>query len=437
MPFNGSGTFVPLSAPDYPAVTGTTISSTAYNNYTTDLMANGLSKVLVRDGQAAMTGNLNFGGFRGINLASPVAAGDAATLGTLAAYPTKANNLSDLASASTARANLGAQAALGFTPANKAGDAFTGAVSAPSFSSADVFVANYSFSDNPDIVLDNRGANSTDTTPYRIGGLYGAAFRDITNPAYVAGMWFERYSSAGGAASAGHVVFGVDNLGTATKTALVVRLRIAEGGTTVTGPAGGGSGLIVDSNSPNFGSLRLGNNVAFSGGDDLLGWSINYGGGTNNGLTWTNAVGLRIQKGSTNGGVLRLGDNCDLKGGSDFTNFRVAINAADVLTLDGSGNLVASGNITALSDRRLKTDIEPLADSLAAILAMQGVRFTRISDGSRQIGLIAQDVEAVRPEYVLTGADGLKSLAYQNIVADLIEAVKTLSARIAILEARA
>lgn len=71
------------------------------------------------------------------------------------------------------------------------------------------------------------------------------------------------------------------------------------------------------------------------------------------------------------------------------------------MTLVGP-DLVVSGNVTSNSDRILKTDIEPLTGSLAAVCAMQGVRYTRIKDGSRQIGLVAQDVEVVRPEYVHT-----------------------------------
>jgi len=79
MPFNGSGTFVPLSPPNYPAVSGATISSAAFNNWSADVMSNGLSLCLPRDGQSAMTGNLNLGGFRILAVAAPVAGGDAAT----------------------------------------------------------------------------------------------------------------------------------------------------------------------------------------------------------------------------------------------------------------------------------------------------------------------------------------------------------------------
>jgi hypothetical protein len=56
-------------------------------------------------------------------------------------------------------------------------------------------------------------------------------------------------------------------------------------------------------------------------------------------------------------------------------------------------------------------------------------------DDSRQIGVIAQEVEAVLPEVVQADADtGQLSVAYGNITGLLIEAVKELTARVAALE---
>jgi hypothetical protein len=55
-------------------------------------------------------------------------------------------------------------------------------------------------------------------------------------------------------------------------------------------------------------------------------------------------------------------------------------------------------------------------------------------DGSRQIGVIAQEVEPVLPEVVNVGEAGQLSVAYGNITGLLIEAVKDLAARVAELE---
>lgn len=60
MPFNGSGSFSAPSVSGWPASPGAIISSTAVNTVINDIMA-GLSAVLPRDGQSAMTGPLNMG----------------------------------------------------------------------------------------------------------------------------------------------------------------------------------------------------------------------------------------------------------------------------------------------------------------------------------------------------------------------------------------
>lgn len=64
MPYNGSGTFEPLSSPDFPAVAGEIIYATRFNNVINDLINNGLTKALVRDGQSTPTANLPMGGFK-------------------------------------------------------------------------------------------------------------------------------------------------------------------------------------------------------------------------------------------------------------------------------------------------------------------------------------------------------------------------------------
>ena len=45
-------------------------------------------------------------------------------------------------------------------------------------------------------------------------------------------------------------------------------------------------------------------------------------------------------------------------------------------------------------------------------------------EGGSQVGLVAQEVEDVVPEVVMTAPDGYKSVAYAQLTAVLIEAVK-------------
>jgi hypothetical protein len=87
-----------------------------------------------------------------------------------------------------------------------------------------------------------------------------------------------------------------------------------------------------------------------------------------------------------------------------------------------NGDYTASGNVTAYSDERLKTNIQTL-DSKKA-LQMRGVSFTK--DGQEGSGVIAQEIEKIAPELVMTADDemGTKSVAYGNLVGYLIENAK-------------
>jgi len=90
------------------------------------------------------------------------------------------------------------------------------------------------------------------------------------------------------------------------------------------------------------------------------------------------------------------------------------------------GNILATGNITANSDISLKDNITPIPNALDKVLQIRGVTFNRndIEDNPRHAGVIAQEVEKVLPEVVSEGEDGIKSVAYGNMVSLLIEAIK-------------
>ncbi len=97
--------------------------------------------------------------------------------------------------------------------------------------------------------------------------------------------------------------------------------------------------------------------------------------------------------------------------------------------VDGAGNEYLVGTLTQSSDERLKKDITPIGDSLGKILKLNGVTYSwkdASRSEARQIGVIAQDVEKVFPEAVATNDKGMRSVAYGNLVAPLIEAVKEL-----------
>ena len=93
---------------------------------------------------------------------------------------------------------------------------------------------------------------------------------------------------------------------------------------------------------------------------------------------------------------------------------------------DTSGNWTAQGNVTAYSDERLKDNIEPIENAVHKLKAIQGVTYNRndIEGNPRQTGVVAQQVERVLPEVVMTNDDGIKTVAYGNMVGLLIEAIK-------------
>ncbi len=106
------------------------------------------------------------------------------------------------------------------------------------------------------------------------------------------------------------------------------------------------------------------------------------------------------------------------------------------LTLDmsGAGAATFNNDVTAFSDKRLKTDIEPITNALPKIMQMQGVYYKRndVDNAREQVGVLAQDMEAILPEVVLTADDEMqtKSVDYGKICAVLIESIKELKAEI-------
>lgn len=105
-----------------------------------------------------------------------------------------------------------------------------------------------------------------------------------------------------------------------------------------------------------------------------------------------------------------------------------------VVTIDGSGNLTASGNITAFSDERLKTDWKPVAsDFLEKLSTIKSGTFRRTDIGEIQAGVSAQDLQKVLPEAV--GGAAILSVAYgQAALVACVELAKEVLRLRALLE---
>ena len=116
----------------------------------------------------------------------------------------------------------------------------------------------------------------------------------------------------------------------------------------------------------------------------------------------------------------------DATGAEDGSlSFKIVVAGTNTekMILDETG-LTVTNDITSSSDERIKINIQTIDKALEKVTQLRGASF--IKDGKESIGVIAQEVEEIVPEVVVTGKDeeGLKSVAYGNMVGLLIEAIK-------------
>ena len=137
-------------------------------------------------------------------------------------------------------------------------------------------------------------------------------------------------------------------------------------------------------------------------------------------------------------GVSTLSGNAFVSGAFDVSGITILQNGVTI-TGDSTFNndLTIEGNLSAQSqttesDIKLKEQINTLENSLSNILKLRGVSYywkDKIKKGDRkQIGLIAQELEEIYPEFIIEkkdiNGDNIKTVNYSQIVAILIEALK-------------
>ena len=98
--------------------------------------------------------------------------------------------------------------------------------------------------------------------------------------------------------------------------------------------------------------------------------------------------------------------------------------------------MVAAGNVSAYSDPRLKENIVPILGAMGILKQINGVRFdwrsgfqhTACKAGKSDIGILANEVEAVLPELITESieleGESYKTVAYDKLIPVVIEAVK-------------
>jgi hypothetical protein len=210
------------------------------------------------------------------------------------------------------------------------------------------------------------------TTPYYIGGLFGAAYRDVRFPAYCAGIDFYRTSAAGGLASAGEIRFYTDgNGGTQAELRTAEKMRLDASGNLLIGGTArvGQEKLLIVTNNPQDGL------TVFSNGG-LSGAGYAYRTTTNTGYA---------------------------------TYFQT--NSTTV-----AGWIFLTGTTTAYStssDYRLKDNVAPMTGALDKVALLKPVTYNWKADGSDGQGFIAHELGEIVPECVSGEKDATKEEEYE------------------------
>jgi hypothetical protein len=114
-----------------------------------------------------------------------------------------------------------------------------------------------------------------------------------------------------------------------------------------------------------------------------------------------------------------------------------SLNISELIRFDRNGTISATSTVTATdfiatSDERVKDNITTVPVGL--IDRLKGREWAWKESGKKGSGVVAQELEAVLPHLVHTDDEGMKSVAYNGLVAYLIEEVKALRAEIEALK---
>jgi hypothetical protein len=98
------------------------------------------------------------------------------------------------------------------------------------------------------------------------------------------------------------------------------------------------------------------------------------------------------------------------------------------------GSTVTALDFLQPSDRRKKINVAPLQGAYSTLEELQGVSFEWKDTFRKDVGFLAQDVEAVIPGAVTVDGNGDYHMSYQKMIPYLVESVKELGERVSTLE---
>jgi len=211
-------------------------------------------------------------------------------------------------------------------------------------------------------------------------------------------------------------------------TALTLDMSEA-GAATFNGVVTANAGIKIDDITIDGTEIDLSGSGDFTvdvGGDiklDANGGEVRFlDGGTAIGLFSNSSSDFLMQSSVQDKDIVFQGND----GGSGVTALTLDMSAAGAATFNA--------DVTAFSDKRLKTDISNIENGIEKVMQMQGVYYKRNDqeNAEMKVGVLAQDMEAIVPEVVLTADDEMqtKSVDYGKLTAVLIEAIKDLKAEI-------
>ncbi|AZZ36612.1 hypothetical protein CIK05_07355 [Bdellovibrio sp. qaytius] len=278
-----------------------------------------------------------------------------------------------------------------------------------------------------------------------IGGLYFRAHNGVDIGTTNATIEVSAYGIQSASNRANYMIFETTQ---ASQTAKAERMRISENGNLGIGTTNPYALLSVGPNSSTSSAY-----LAYVGSYLSTGGQAQWAGNWASSGYWgigpaTNAADSSVRIGNmaasgawagTQNVNLLVGGRIGV-GGSLATSYTLEVSGSVYIASGsalriGTNAICTTAGCTAVSDKRLKENIQPLDFSLEKLLSLNGVQYDfkdKATYGDKhQIGFIAQDLEKVYPEVVYTDKDsGIKTVSYQHLIAPMVEALKVIYAKV-------